>query len=61
MGDRQATKHEKAQTHHEAKSESHECDEAQQPPFDACMTSKWKKKNKDQRCQANQREVAHDK
>jgi hypothetical protein len=40
-GDEQATERGEAQTHHEAESRSHTCDEAQKQPSDPCMTDKW--------------------
>jgi hypothetical protein len=50
-GDEVAAQREEAQTHHEAESKSHMCDEAQEQPSDPCMTDKWKETIKDQKCQ----------
>jgi hypothetical protein len=40
-GDEQAAERGEAQTHHEAKSRSHTCDEAQEQSSGPCMNDKW--------------------
>jgi hypothetical protein len=52
-GDEQAVERGEAQTHHEAESRSHMCDEAQEQPFDPCMTDRWQEITKDQKCQSD--------
>jgi hypothetical protein len=52
-GDKQAAERGEAQIHHEAKSKSHTCDEAQEWPSDPCMTDKWQETTEDQECQSD--------
>jgi hypothetical protein len=52
-GDKQAAEHGEVQTHHEVESRSHTCDEAQEQPFDPCMSDKWLETTEDQECQSN--------
>jgi hypothetical protein len=52
-GDELATERGEAQTHHEAESRSHTCDETQEQPFDPCMTDKWQEITEDQECQSD--------
>jgi hypothetical protein len=47
--DEQGAEHGEAQTHHEAESRSHTCDEAQEQPSDPCMTDRWQERTEDQR------------
>jgi hypothetical protein len=60
MVDEQATEHREAQTHHEAESRSHTCDEAQEQPSDSCMTDKWHETTKDQECQSDAKQQGVD-
>jgi hypothetical protein len=59
-GDKKATEHEETQTHHEAESRSHTCDEAQEQPSDPCMTDKWQETTKDQECQSDAKQQRTD-
>jgi hypothetical protein len=52
-GDEQAAEHGEAQTHHEAESRSHTCNQAQEKSSDPCMTDKWQETNEDQECQSD--------
>jgi hypothetical protein len=47
--DEQGAEHGEAQTHHEAESRRHTCDEAQEQPSDPCMTDRWQETTEDQR------------
>jgi hypothetical protein len=51
-GDEQVARNEEAQTHHEAKSESHRSDETQVQLSDLYRTNKWQGTTEGQECQA---------
>jgi hypothetical protein len=59
-GDEQAHEHRDAQTHYEAESRSHTCDEAQGQPSDPCMTDKWQETTGDQECQSDAKQQIAD-
>jgi hypothetical protein len=59
-GDEQAAEHGDAQTHHEAESRSHTCDEDQEQPFVPCMTDKWQEIIEDQECQSDSKQQRAD-
>jgi hypothetical protein len=59
-GDEQEAEHGEAQTHHKVGSRSHTCDEAQEQPFDSCMTDKWQETTEDQEYQSNAKQQRDD-
>jgi hypothetical protein len=60
MGDEQAPEHGEAETHHEAESGSHTCDEAQEQPSNPCMTDKWQETTEDQEYQSDAKQQRAD-